>query len=31
MTLPDGGVAPATSSMRFMLAEQAGIKVMELD
>lgn len=30
MTLPDGGVAPATSSMRFMLAEQAGIKIMEL-
>lgn len=30
MTLPDGGVAPATSAKRFMLGEAAGIKIMEL-
>ena len=30
MTLPDGGIAPATSAKRFMLAEEVGVKIMEL-
>lgn len=30
MTLPDGGTAPATSSIRMMKAEETGVKIMEL-
>lgn len=30
MTLPDGSMAPATSAVRLMLAEQTGVKIMEL-
>ena len=30
MTLPDGGLAPATSAHRMVLAEQTGIKIVEL-
>ena len=30
MTLPDGGLAPATSAVRMMMAEETGVKIMEL-
>ena len=30
MTLPDGGLAPATSAARMMKAEETGVKIMEL-
>jgi len=30
MTLPDGGIAPATSAHRLVKAEETGIKIMEL-
>lgn len=30
MTLPDGGLAPATSAVRMMIAEETGVKIMEL-
>lgn len=30
MTLPDGGMAPATSALRLVRAEETGIKIMEL-
>ena len=30
MTLPDGGLAPATSAVRMMVAEETGVKIMEL-
>lgn len=30
MCLPDGGIIPATSAMRFSVAEATGIKIMEL-
>ncbi|MDD3346602.1 dihydroxy-acid dehydratase [Oscillibacter sp.] len=30
MTLPDGGIAPATSAARMVKAEETGIKIMEL-
>ncbi len=30
MTLPDGGLAPATSAARLMKAEETGVKIMEL-
>ena len=30
MTLPDGGLAPATSAARIMKAEETGVKIMEL-
>lgn len=30
MTLPDGGLAPATSAHRLVKAEEAGVKIMEL-
>ena len=30
LTLPDGGLAPATSAVRMMMAEETGVKIMEL-
>ena len=30
MTVPDGGTAPATSARRFMLAEETGMRIVEL-
>ena len=30
MTLPDGGLAPATSAVRMMMAEETGVKIMAL-